>query len=166
MARKTTIPVIFALAIIGAMTGSMIDARPAQAFCIDNKTAYPLRVHLENYNPLGKFAEVFNPGDRTCCSWFNQRCNPTRTRNGMLIFSVRTKQKAAKKMYCASGWNRQVFATADGDIVITENGGSLGGLRCDSRDLLRRPVTQQTYLRQLKKRGMPSRIIVPPPPEG
>ena len=160
MTHKATIPVIFALAIIGAMIG----ARPAQAFCIDNKTASPLRVHLENYNPLGKFTELFNPGERTCCSWFNQRCNPTRTRNGMLVFSVRTKQKAAKQLYCASGWNRQIYATANGNIVITEKRGSLGGLHCDSRDLLRRPVTHRTYMKQLKKTGMPSRIIVPPPP--
>ena len=162
MRRRTTISVIFAL----AMTGAMIGAGPARAFCIENQSPYALRVHLKTYNPLGGFAVLFKPGDKKCCSWFDQRCNPPRTREGMLIFSVRSKHKAAKKLYCGSGWNRRVYATADGAILITGNGGSLGGLRCDSRDLLRRPVTQQTFFKRSKKGGMPPPIIVPPPPEG
>ena len=160
MTHKTTISTIFAL----AMTGAVIGAGPAQAFCIDNKSHHTLRVHLETYNPFGKYVVLFKPGKKGCCGWFNPRCNPTRERNGILTFSVRTKQKAKNKLYCASGWIKRVYATADGDIKITENKGSLGGLRCDSRDSLKRPVTQYTFTKR-KKRGMPPPIVVPPPPE-
>ena len=123
MAHRTKILVIFGL----AMAGMMIGSGPAQAFCIDNKSSHTLRVHMETGNPFGKFAVLFKPGEKTCCDWFSQRCNPTRTRDGLLTFSVRTKHKARKKLYCASGWIRRVFGTANGNIVITEKPGSLGG---------------------------------------
>lgn len=147
------------------MIGTALDAGPAKAFCIDNKSPYDLRVHVETNNPFGKYAVLFKPGDSACCSWFNQRCNPTRVRDGILEFSVRTKQKAKKKLFCAAGLTRRVFGTANGNIVITENRGSLGGLRCDSRDFLKRPVTRQTLLRR-KNTGMPPPIMVPPPHGG
>ena len=140
MTRKTTILAIFALAMAGGMSG----AGPAQAFCIDNKSPHALRVHVETSNPFGKFAVLFEPGDTACCSWFDQRCNPTRVRNGILAFSVRTKQKAENNLYCAAGWTKRVYGTADGTIVITE--------------------TQQTFFK--RNRGMPPPIVVPPPPEG
>jgi hypothetical protein len=162
MRRKTAIRLLFALATAGSLAG----AAPARAFCIDNKTPHALRVHMETANPFGKFVELFQPGQRACCAWFSQRCNPTRVRDGMLTFTVRSKSKASRKLYCSSGWARRVYATANGDIVITENPGNLGGLRCDSRDLNRRPVTEQTFLRRHRKRGMPPPIMVPPPPEG
>ena len=155
MTRKSTILAIFLLAMIGA--------GPAQAFCVDNRSPYELRVHLETSNPLGEFAVLFEPGERRCCAWFSQRCNPTRARDGMLIFTVRTRHDARYKLYCASGWVRRVYGTANGNIEITEQPGSLGGLHCDSRDYYRRPVTQQTFLNRHKKRGMPPPIIVPPP---
>lgn len=161
MARKTTILAIFVLAMTGVMTG----AEPAQAFCIDNKSPYTLRVHLETVNPFGKFRVPFKPGNKACCSWFSQRCNPTRTRDALLMFSIRTKANANIQRYCVSGWIKRVLATADGTITITENRGSLGGLRCDSRDYFGRPVTQQTILKRRKK-GLPPPIVVPAPPEG
>ena len=163
MARKNSISTVFGLVLAGMVFGG----GSAQAFCIDNKTSYPLRVHLETPNPFGEFVELFQPGTRACCAWFNQRCNPTRTREGMLMFSVRSRHKFRLKLFCSSGWLRRVYATATGTIVITENRGSLGGLNCDSRDIQRRPITQQTYLQRYKrqKNRMPPPIVVPPPPE-
>ena len=160
MTRKTTFRMLLAL----AMTGTMMGAGSAKAFCIDNKTSYNLRVNLETPSPYGKFVELFRPGKKACCSWFNQRCNPTRQREGLLMFSVRSKPKARTKLYCASGWTRRIYASASGTIVITENRGSLGGLRCDSRDLSRQKVTQQSFLKHYKKNKMPLPIIVPPRP--
>ena len=162
MTRKTAVRLIFAL----AMAGSLAGAAPARAFCIDNKTQHALRVHMVTANPMGRFVELFQPRQRACCAWFDQRCNPTRVRDGLLTFTIRSKRKASRKLYCQSGWARQVYATANGDIVITENGSNLGGLQCDSRDLQKRPVTQQTFLQRHRKRGMPPPIVVPPPPEG
>lgn len=158
MTRKSTILAIFVLAMAGAMAG----AGPARAFCIDNRSPYAVRVHLETSNPFGTFAVMFKPGEKDCCPWFSQRCNPTRARDGLLMFSVRSKRNAGNNFYCAAGWIRRVYATADGNIVITENRGSLGGLRCDSRDDRKRPVTQQTFLKR-KKGGMPPPIVVPRP---
>ena len=78
----------------------------------------------------------------------------------MLTFSVRTKYGAKKNLYCAAGWVKRVYATANGRIVITENLGSLGRLGCDSRDSFKRPVTRQSFLK-LRKQGMPPPIVVP-----
>lgn len=160
MTRKSTIWVIFSLVIAYTVTG----AGSAQAFCIDNKTLHPLRVHQETHNPFGKFVQLFEPGTKSCCAWFSQRCNPTRTRDGMLMFTVRSQRNATTELYCASGWVRRLYATANGNIVITEKRGTLGGLECDSRDLYRRPVTLQTYRKHVKKSGLPPAIVVPPPP--
>ena len=78
----------------------------------------------------------------------------------MLTFSVLTKYGAKKNLYCAAGWVRRVYATANGRIVITEKPGSLGGLGCDSRNSFKRPVTQQSFLK-LRKQGMPPPIVMP-----
>jgi len=43
-----------------AMTG----AAPAQAFCIDNKSPYAVRVHLETASPFGKLAVRFKAGKK------------------------------------------------------------------------------------------------------
>ena len=161
MTPKTKNLMIFAV----AMTVAMIGGGPARAFCIDNKSPHALRVHMQTGNPFGSFVVLFKPGDKGCCPWFTLRCNPTRARSGMLMFSVRSKHNAVKKLFCASGWIKRVYATADGNIVITENGSGIGGLRCESRDHLRRPVTQQTFLKR-NRGGMPPPIIVPPPPKG
>jgi len=158
MTRKTILLVIFTMA--------MTSDGPARAFCIENKSPWALRVHLETSNPFGTFAVLFKPGDRGCCAWFNPRCNPTRDRQGVLMFSVRSKHRGISQRYCSSGWMRGAFATADGNILITENKTSRGGLDCDSRDKMQRPVTHETFVKNsMKKRGLPPPIIVPPPPE-
>ena len=156
MTRKTITLAITLLA--------MTMVNPARAFCINNKSQHVLRVHMETQNPFGRFAVLFKPNTRGCCSWFHQRCNPTGKRDGLLTFSVRSKSKAKNKVYCATGWMKRVYGTANGEILITESPGSMGGLNCDSRDSFKRRVTQQTYYKR-KRRGMPPPIIVPPPPE-
>ena len=56
MTRKSNLLAIFLL----AMTG----AAPAQAFYIDNKSPYAVRVHLETASSFGKFAVLFKPGKK------------------------------------------------------------------------------------------------------
>ena len=161
MTRRIAIPALVLLILMGTLTAT----GPAHAFCIDNKSPYNLRVHLETPNPFGSFRVLFRAGQKGCCDWFSQRCNPTRERDGMLEFSVRTQTEVKTKRYCATGWIRRVYATADGSILITENKGNIGGLKCDSRDFFNRPVTQQMYFQRKKRGGMPPPIVVPPPPQ-
>ena len=56
MTRKSNLLAIFLL----AMTGTP----PAQAFCIDNKSPYAVRVHLETASPFGKFAVRVKSGKK------------------------------------------------------------------------------------------------------
>lgn len=143
----------------------MAAAAPARAFCVENRSSHDLRVHLETTNPYGAYAVLFKPGDRACCAWFDRRCNPTRKRDGMLSFSVRSKHRYPNTRYCVSGLMRGAFTTADGSITIVDDRTSRGGLECDSRDGQKKPVTRDTFVRRsLKQRGMPPPIIVPPPP--
>ena len=56
MTRKSNLLAIFLL----VMTGSP----PAQAFCIDNKSPYAVRFHLETASSFGKFAVLFKPSKK------------------------------------------------------------------------------------------------------
>jgi len=49
---------------IGDFSLAMTGAAPAQAFCIDNKSSYAVRVHLETASPFGKFAARFKQGKK------------------------------------------------------------------------------------------------------
>jgi hypothetical protein len=156
MTHKTTAILITTLTLLGA--------GPAKAFCIENKTPYALRIHLETFSSYDRFAVLFKPGDISCCHWLTKRCNPTGERDGFLSFSVRAKTASKRKPYCADGWSKRIVATASGKISITERPGTIGGLHCDSRDIFNRPVSKQSTLRRSYK-GLPPPIVVPPPPE-
>ena len=140
-----------------------LAANPAQAFCIENKTSYSLRVHLESFSSFKRFRQLFKPGDLACCNWIRKECNPTGNRDGVLAFSIRAKTLKSTVPYCADGWSKQIYATASGRIVVTERPGSIGGLHCDSRDLFQMPVSVRTHFKE-RRRGLPPPIVVPPRP--
>ncbi|MBK18528.1 MAG: hypothetical protein CMM52_06805 [Rhodospirillaceae bacterium] len=122
------------------IVGAFGATSPASAFCIVNEWKQTIHVRLKTYNPLGHFHRMIKAGDEPCCEWFDRNCNPTATRTGRLIFDIRSRAKKPKEFYCATGLQKRVAGVGGGKITVRESIGKLGGLECESRDFLSRPV--------------------------
>ncbi|MGY9017938.1 MAG: hypothetical protein ACKVHX_00505 [Alphaproteobacteria bacterium] len=81
------------------------------------------------------------PNKKTCCEWFDRNCNPSTSRDGAIVFDIRSRNKEPRKPYCSTGLQKQVAGVGGGKITIRESISKTGGLECDSRDYLSRPVT-------------------------
>jgi hypothetical protein len=126
---------------------------PAAAYCVENKTTFPLRVQLETYSALGEFKRLLMPGKTACCDWFDRSCNPTAKRDGLLTFSARTEIEAKQKLYCSDGGSTRIYGVGNGTITILETATTIGGLACDSRDAFLRPINKLTIGTILQGRG-------------
>jgi hypothetical protein len=113
----------------------------ANAYCVINKWKDTLHVKLKTYNPLGNFHRMIKPGDEACCEWFDRSCNPSASRDGAVVFDIRSRNKKPRELYCSTGLQKRIAGVGGGKITIQESISKIGGLECDSRDYLSRPVT-------------------------
>lgn len=133
-----TIRVSAALALL---FGIQAVSNPANAFCVVNLWKDTLHVKLKTYNPLGNFHRMIKSGDKACCEWFDRNCNPSASRDGTIVFDIRSRNKKPRELYCSTGLQKRVVGVGGGTITVRENISKIGGLECDSRDYLARPVT-------------------------
>jgi len=136
---KNLIPRSSALLVI--ILSLQVIASPANAYCVINKWKDTIHVKLKTYNPLGNFHRMIKTGEEACCEWFDRRCNPSASRDGTIIFDIRSRNKKPRELYCSSGLQKRVGGVGGGKITIRESISKIGGLECDSRDYLSRPVT-------------------------
>ncbi|NKB20226.1 MAG: hypothetical protein GKS01_06735 [Alphaproteobacteria bacterium] len=122
------------------LLGFQAATSPASAYCIVNEWKRTLHVKLKTHNPLGNFHRMIKPNEEACCEWFDRSCNPSASRNGKLIFDIRSKSKKPREFYCSTSLQKRVSGVGGGKITVRDNIAQIGGLECDSRDYLARPV--------------------------
>jgi hypothetical protein len=129
----------FALLVV--IFGMQTVTSPANAYCVINKWKGTLHVKLKTYNPLGNFHRMIKTGEEACCEWFDRSCNPSASQDGVIVFDIRSRNKKPRELYCSTGLQKRVGGMGGGKITIRESISKIGGLDCDSRDYLSRPVT-------------------------
>lgn len=79
-----------------SFSAALLAAEPVYAYCVVNQSPMRLMVTLRTSSPLGEFRSRVSPGYRTCCDWFDRRCNPTARREGVVMLVIESQKRKKK----------------------------------------------------------------------
>jgi hypothetical protein len=102
---------VLAVLVLAALA-VFLAAEGAEAFCVYNKTDYPIQVHQVSGHKTGKgFTKLsLQSGDSACCHWSNKDCNKKGKKDSIVKFDARYYDGVREHGQCddfpikAGGW--------------------------------------------------------------